>query len=324
MPLIGMSGDTEGVSVSIDGVRRARFLYPVPRKPCTLSPGSEIGAHFEESKALVDEAIFSLTRFEESLSAFNDKTKPFEIRQEFDTNDNCWTYRFVTKEPFPKQLEAIAKSVVHNLRAALDLMVAAIVRGGGKGVSKQAGFPISKSAAAFERDLGAKLENVPAPVVKFIRRLKPYDGGSQALWALAQLDNLGKHNQLPPVGVAGVSVAVRTSMPGVFVAPDGSICLLGGPTGSTPFGHQLGFLIPEGLSPIRIENDVVELYRLDASIREVVNDVAVDAFVTIGPVSLTQNQPVLEIFTYLIHLVQRILNAIEHCAFRSYASESAE
>jgi len=313
MPLFGMSGDTEGVSISIDGVRRARFLYPVPQKPCTLSPGSGISDRFEDSKALVEEAIVHLQRFEESLNAFNGKTKPFEFRQEFDTNDNSWTYLFVTKEPFPKQLEAIAKNVVHNLRAALDLMVAAIVHSGGNEVTKQTGFPISKSEAAFKRDLGAKLENVPAPVIRFIRRLKPYDGGNQALWALAQLDNLGKHNQLPPVGVAGVSVAVRTSMPGVSVAQDGSICLLGGPTGSTPFGHQLGYLIPEGTSPIRIENDVVELYRVDASIREVVNDVALNAFVTIGPVSLTQNQPVFEIFTYLIHLVQRILNCVERC-----------
>ncbi|ARM89530.1 hypothetical protein RHEC894_CH03258 [Rhizobium sp. CIAT894] len=313
MPLIGMSGDTDGISVSIDGVRRARFLYPVPQKPCTLSPGAGISDRFADSKALVDEAIVHLQRFEESLNAFNDKTKPFEFRQEFDTNDNCWTYRFLTKERFPKQLEAIAKTVVHNLRVALDLMVAAIVHGGGKEVTKQTGFPISKSEADFERELGKKLENVPAPVVKFIRRLKPYDGGNQALWALARLDNLGKHDQLPPVGVAGVSVAVRASMPGVFVAPDGSICLLGGPPGSTPFGHQLGFLIPEGTSPVRIENEVVELYRMDASIREVVNDVAVDAFVTIGPASLTRNQPVLDIFTYLIHLVQRILNSVERC-----------
>ncbi|PDT10649.1 hypothetical protein [Rhizobium sp. M1] len=314
MPLLGMNADTQGVSVIIDGVRRARFLYPIPAKPCSLSPASDISDRFEESKALVDEAIFSLQRFEESLAAFNEKTDPpFEFRKEFDANDNCLTYRLVTKEPFPKQLEAIAKSVVHNLRAALDLMVAALVRGGGKVVSKQAGFPISKSQAAFERDLGAKLENVPDPVVKFIRRLKPYDGGNQALWALAQLDNLGKHNQLPPAAVAGVSVAVRTAMPGVFVAPDGSICYLGGPPGLTPFGHERGFLIPEGTSPIRIENDDVELYRMDASIREFVTDVTVNAFVTIGPFSLTRNEPVFEIFTYLIHLVQRILNSVERC-----------
>ncbi|QSY94829.1 hypothetical protein J2J97_02470 [Rhizobium bangladeshense] len=314
MPLIGMNGDTEGLSFHIDGVRRARFLYPVPAKPCGLSPGSNISDRFEESKALVDEAIFNLQRFEDSLDTFNEKTKPFELRQQFDASDNCWTYRLVTKERFPKQLEAIAKSVVHNLRAALDLMVAALIRGGGKVVSKRAGFPISKSKAAFEKELGSKLENVPDPVVRFIRRLKPYEGGSQALWALAQLDNLGKHNQLPPVAVAGVAVAVRTAMPGVFVAPDGSICLGGGPPGSTPFGHDHGYLIPEGTSPIRIENDDVELYRMDASIREVVTDVTLNAaFVTIGPASLTRNQPLYEVFTYLIHLVQRILNSVERC-----------
>ncbi|TAX91552.1 hypothetical protein ELH97_06265 [Rhizobium leguminosarum] len=308
MSFVSMTGDADGVTYRIDG-RSARFLYPVPPKPCMIMRGSEISDKFEEPKALVAEAIFAFRRFEEAFATFN-QTGPFELLQQFDTDENCWKFRFLTKKNFPVQLEAIAKTVVHNLRAALDLMIATLVRCSGANLSKQAGFPISKSRQSFEKEFKAKLENVPDRIIQLIRRLKPYDGGNQALWALAQLDNLGKHNELPPVAVAEVSVAVRTAMPGVFLSPEGEICLLGGPPGAIPFGHDRGFLIPEGTSPTRIETNDVELYRFDAALRECVDGVSADAVVTIGPYALTRNFPVSDIFAYLIHLVQRILKAV--------------
>ncbi|MGR4841498.1 hypothetical protein HLI18_15650 [Rhizobium laguerreae] len=307
---IGLGADAGGLTFYVDGSQVGRFLYPPPPQRCILSPVSEISDRFEEPRALIAEALHNLDRFEEALAAF-EETAPFELISEFEAASNCTRFRFVTKKRFPKPLEVIAKSVVHNLRVALDLTIATLVRDSGATVSKETKFPILQSRQSFEKKFSKNLLNVPDQVVQYICRLKPYDGGNQALWALAQLDNLGKHNALPPVAVAQVTTGVRAGSPVGFLSPQGTLSFHGGPPGSVPFGYEHGFLVPEGTKPVRMEGADVEILSLDAALNAFVTDISVNALITIGPSALTRNLPIIDIFEYFANVVQRIINTIE-------------
>jgi hypothetical protein len=99
--------------------------------------------------------------------------------------------------------------IVHNLRSALDHLVAQLVLLNDGSPSHQHQFPICETAQNFEVEIERKrrLEGVSAEHQEFIRRVQPFSWAEEHEWpaniqGLAQLralSNLDKHQLLLPV-----------------------------------------------------------------------------------------------------------------------------
>jgi hypothetical protein len=130
------------------------------------------------------------------------QSNPYEIvvQDEPDTGDRVFRVK-VNSEP-PLKWSAIIGDAIHNLRAALDLLVCELVRGEGNPVTVETGFPIFKSAKAFKSGFSGKVKGAPKEAIDLIKRAKPYKGGNEPLWWLHRLDIADKHRVLITVGSA--------------------------------------------------------------------------------------------------------------------------
>jgi hypothetical protein len=100
-------------------------------------------------------------------------------------------------------LSPIVGDVIHNLRAALDLLACGLVGRKGENTRKVY-FPFSTSASTFDEALQkSRIGRAGSDVVDAIRSLKPYRDGDTALWGLHGLDIEDKHRALILLAVAG-------------------------------------------------------------------------------------------------------------------------
>jgi len=121
-------------------------------------------------------------------------------------NTLAWIARI--RHPVPLSISPIIGDVVHNLRAALDLLACDLVRLNHKSTRKVS-FPFSTR----EEDLSKAIKErnfhlAGADVVQATRRLKPYSGGNLALRAIHDVDLADKHQSLLPV-IRGIHVPIR-------------------------------------------------------------------------------------------------------------------
>jgi len=125
--------------------------------------------------------------------------------------DGNYSLRFEFREP-PDDFGALVGDVVHNLRAALDLLAVELVRLNGGNV-KDVYFPFAESASALEKAIiDRRFHRASKASIAVVRSLQPYKGGNRLLRALHDLDIQDKHRTLIPV----VSI-VSTS--GITVGP---------------------------------------------------------------------------------------------------------
>lgn len=101
---------------------------------------------------------------------------------------------------------AIASDAIHNLRSALDILWVVVT--GAPNEGRKTYFPIHETAETFERRFSGKIKSPLKSAVDLLRVIKPYQGGTDALWHLQVLDNADKHHMLTPVGTAFVSVVM--------------------------------------------------------------------------------------------------------------------
>jgi hypothetical protein len=98
----------------------------------------------------------------------------------------------------PKCFGAIVGDVVHNVRAALDLMAVQLVSlktTDTRGVY----FPFCDVENGLEKMIKNKnFDKAGAEAVQLLRELKPFNGGNAALRALHDLDIQDKHHSLIP------------------------------------------------------------------------------------------------------------------------------
>lgn len=130
---------------------------------------------------------------------------PYEIVPHVDPETGDVVYHAWINEQPPLRWSAVIGDAVHNLRSSLDLMVCEVVRSAGEPVGEQTGFPVFKSAEAFESGHKIKVKGAPDEAVDHIKAAKPYKGGNDAFWTLHRLDIADKHRLL--IAVAGVSRA---------------------------------------------------------------------------------------------------------------------
>jgi hypothetical protein len=107
-----------------------------------------------------------------------------------------WVAR--VSEEVPPDFSAIIGDVIHNLRAALDLLACELVRANcpdDEGVH----FPFAESASELDRMIERRhIDRAKPAVVALIKKLAPYKGGNAALRAIHDLDIMDKHQALIP------------------------------------------------------------------------------------------------------------------------------
>ena len=140
-----------------------------------------------------------------------------------------WRFRSTTSR-VSRSYETI--TVIRNRRAALsknlhagqllsarlfincglrDHLACQLVEANGGTVTKQTMFPILDSSKDYEAGIEGMLDGASVKAIRFVKALKPYNGGNQSLFALHRLNIADKHRLLITVGAVRESVSAPTS-----------------------------------------------------------------------------------------------------------------
>lgn len=111
-------------------------------------------------------------------------------------------FELALKEPPPLEIGVMLGDAIHNLRAALDYVIAANALAAGKS-AKGTAFPIGRDRADFEDRALEDARKAGVEAVAVCTDLKPYRGGNDALVDLHALDIVDKHRLLIGIAAAG-------------------------------------------------------------------------------------------------------------------------
>lgn len=245
-----------------------------------------------------------LKELETELEAFFDP-KPYSAVEHFDpkTGEKVLSIKGNGAQ-IPCEMSAIIGDVAHNLRAALDQLVCELIRDNRKQPRTRSGFPTVTGKKRFEEAAIGKIEGVSPATAKFIRRLKPYKGGSHDLWILHELDAMDKHVEIIPVVACIPHVLLHTAMP-FSITPEGrfqigQIQWVGGPV--------------IGAKPVFLTKGQVEVFRLKPNPLQEIN---ITIHVTLGKTRvLDGGEPVFPLLQKLTQLVERIIAIAERKLLR--------
>lgn len=152
---------------------------------------------FEASNLKVERARRHLRELECVLSKHARKHPP---KAEFiEAADNQPArINMITKSP-PKVVGAIVGDIVHNLRAALDLMAVELVSLVPNANTKGVYFPFAEDVHGLPKQIKDKnFHRAGQDAVDLLKTLRPYKGGNIALRAVHDLDVQDKHHTLIP------------------------------------------------------------------------------------------------------------------------------
>lgn len=154
--------------------------------------------------------------------------------------------------PLSDEFGAAVGDVIHNLRAALDLLASEAAKrqsGDNKGVY----FLFAKSAEELEKQIKLKKFTKASPeAVQIVQELKPYIGGNVYLRAIHDLDIQDKHQQLIPQNFSVASPLLRM---GDETTPESFI------VGDDKKPSEVFLQFPEG-SPLSKQKIVSSLHRM--------------------------------------------------------------
>jgi hypothetical protein len=142
-------------------------------------------------------------------------TQPFAIEDAEEEGTGDLVYIVRVRAPVPEEFGAVIGDVIHNARAALDLLIWQAVEANGGTPGKPTCFPIAKDEPSYQKTRANALAGASADVFTLMDGLKPYAGGNDQLWRLHNLDILDKHRVLVPVGAAHRNVVVTVRPPGL-------------------------------------------------------------------------------------------------------------
>jgi hypothetical protein len=127
----------------------------------------------------------------------------------------------VEKELLPLSFNVEVGAYINAIRSSLDILAMALVRRHNLNIREdKVYFPVARSETHFADTnwSGRTLINaLPANERAVIESLKPYQGGSHAIWALHHLDIVRKHRRLLSVVLRPISISIKgTLAPGDF------------------------------------------------------------------------------------------------------------
>lgn len=173
-----------------------------------------------EAQASVGWALSRLPDLAKRLDAWLDRSVTTELR---DPGAHA-THNLiigVEKELLPLSFHVEVGAYINAIRSSLDILAMALVRRHNVNIREdKVYFPIARSETRFADTnwSGRKLINaLPANERQIIESLKPYQGGSHAIWTLHHLDVVRKHQRLLSVVLRPISISLQgTLTPGDF------------------------------------------------------------------------------------------------------------
>ncbi len=147
---------------------------------------------FKSAELKIERAKSHIADLEARREAFL-RTNPCKIRPQYNPQTRFTDYiveDFVEVDPV---ISLVIGDIVHNLRSALDHLVAALVVDNGGKVGPNTYFPISNSAQVHTSSAPGKVRGVSVADEHLIDSFKPYLGGEDALWGLHRMDITDKH-----------------------------------------------------------------------------------------------------------------------------------
>jgi hypothetical protein len=152
---------------------------------------------FDPSRLKLKRARYHIGELMNEISGFLGRT-PFylEIAPGLTPDTKMWIVR--VREEVPPDFSAIIGDVIHNLRAALDLMACELVRLNGKDDANVC-FPFSASETDFNAAVKrSNMRRAGSGAITMLMSLRPYPGGNDPLRAIHDLDIMDKHRALIP------------------------------------------------------------------------------------------------------------------------------
>lgn len=134
---------------------------------------------------------------------------PYNVGQEFDLESGRHGFHLYARQPFPERRIALfIGDAVHNLRSALDHLIAACADANGK-TFNDTQFVIGNDEGHFERRLKDGAKKAGPLAMEILTRLQPYSGGNDAFYTIHKLDLTDKHQLVLPVACT-VDVTIAT------------------------------------------------------------------------------------------------------------------
>ncbi|HZH92367.1 MAG TPA: hypothetical protein VEX70_17355 [Pyrinomonadaceae bacterium] len=173
---------------------------------------------FHSSKYSIERAKHHISDFNQQVAEFF-TSNPYGRIVEIDQNTSEEVHKLKFTKPMPVVLQGIAVDAVNNLRSALDQAAYAVIILSHED-TRFASFPFADSKTQFENMVKGRCKGMPKEIVDLIRRIRPYKGGNNFLWALNKICNTNKHAIICPVALmSGVRYKHATFTRGVIIRP---------------------------------------------------------------------------------------------------------
>jgi hypothetical protein len=171
-----------------------------------IPPIEQIRLKVTRSRKHVDE-------LEASVATFL-RRKPYQVATKREPGTRRLIYFVSRVDEVPLEIAVAAGDALQNLRSALDHLAYRLVllRTGGAVPMSHVYFPIAESLAKYDQIKKNYLNGVSAHVMGAVDAIKPYRGGTDALWRLHQSNIIDKHRLLLTVGAAFRSFDLGASM----------------------------------------------------------------------------------------------------------------
>jgi hypothetical protein len=171
-----------------------------------------------EAQATVDWAVAQIPIIRENSFAWQ-RANPYEFTVEDDPKTGDRVVYAIEKIPYPLMLSVGVGSIIHSVRASLDLLAAALAQRNGEVPSRNTHFPIYKTAIGASDPKGGldsvKCKQWLSDIERAkIKALQPYGGGDAVLWSLSELDILSKHQRIVRANGEIVSAHIRMNAAG--------------------------------------------------------------------------------------------------------------
>jgi hypothetical protein len=308
MPVYGLIPNEDGMSVHIDGIEVAAFKdevamplnsLPLISLPLRARPLSV--ATFEGEKAKLQRAR---KHFEELVTLVHEymSTEPFRFSEVGDV-----VFGRIEKQ-VPREINLVLGDVVHNLRAALDLLVCDLILSNQNQVTRDSAFPIM-TGGIQTCHAKRQLAGMSHRAVKLLSRITHNQSWNEALLVLHGLDIMDKHKALVAVGTATVHVHASVGVPGLFIGPGGELRIGGPGLDGAPFLRNAGS--PMGFTTVFLTDQDTEVYRY---VPDIPQEVAVMGDLVFGAGEKGAGAPILQTLDTLSKVIERILVLCERRA----------
>ncbi|WP_430431165.1 hypothetical protein [Oceanicaulis sp.] len=180
----------------------------VPCKAKALNPDAktveELPAEPERDPNPFSGCLAKLNRAKKHIADFDAferdfiKSKPYEVVKKPNDDGKTCDHILTVRQHLPVEMALLIGDAIHNLRAALDIMLCEAFRIRGRS-TREVRFPFCSEESEFSKIADRRDVGREPDIKRFIEGIKPYWGGNDALRGLHQLDIQDKHLLIIPV-----------------------------------------------------------------------------------------------------------------------------